>query len=163
VIATESRLWQVLRDAAAEVPGTSYTRVETGLTHEGVADVEYVHRPWHGWVELKIGRTWPKPGKPFTLRHPFSMAQLTWLIWHHAPHYYLRSWLLVGFAGHQRWSSFLLLPPPQSVSLVEGRIPVPHEYVLARSGVAHRDRIEEVVKIIGAAKELETGLKLKYN
>jgi hypothetical protein len=148
VIATEAALWGVLQGTAAQYLDTCYTRVETGLTHGGVSDVEYVHRPWHGWIELKVAR-WPRPGHAFRLQHPFSMAQLTWLSTHHRPATYLRSWLLVGFAGTRRWTAFLLLPPVAAACLVDGGKAHPHEYVLTRPGAILQSAIGDAVSAIG--------------
>lgn len=128
--ATETKLWKAIRCEGM-------TRIESGGTHEGIADVEYVLPPWHGWLELKI-TYWPrKPRDPFYLQSPYTLMQAIWLLKHQRPTEHLRSWLLLGVGDTtgSRWSAFILIPPKVALRLMEGRKPPGHMVLLKLPGV----------------------------
>lgn len=113
---TESDLW-------SSVKTEGLTRIESGGTQTGISDIEYVLAPWHGWIEMKVAYVPARKNKPLRFRHPLQYDQLGWLIKHHKPGNYLRSWVLVGLASLRavEWRGFLLVAPPQAVHILEGR------------------------------------------
>ena len=149
MIGTESKLWKIL-DQASQDAGV-FTRIETS-TAVGIADVEYVAQPWHGWLELKTA-SMPRAGKPFSLHSPFTIAQCSWLVSHNAPRHFLRSWVLIGVIGARRWKQFILLPAQHTVHLIHVRKSPAHEWLLKRKGVFYSTAIQDIVASIQREKE----------
>jgi len=159
-MSTEAKLWSTLRAALPRGKGVRYTRIETGLIQAGVADVEYVHPPYHGWIELKVGLLSPHANAPLRLRHPFSFAQWAWLLTHDRPRDRLRSWLLVGVAARTApgWHAFVLCTAPAAVFLLEGRRALPYAVLLAQPGVKAYNRPRQVLEAIACIAKAK-GLK----
>lgn len=135
---TEQHLWHALRDATRTVVGARFTRFERAL-EAGVSDVEYVLRPWHGWVELKVSGT-VRAESPLRFGHALTAEQASWLHAHHDPRWWLRSWVLVGLygGGVTGWRGFLLLPAPASLQFL--RTVQPSVLSLQEQGYrVHRD------------------------
>lgn len=143
MIGTESRLWEVLQGAAREARGR-FTRIETAATSAGVADVEYVLLPWHGWIELKTCAP-PRRGRPFNLHCPFTISQCSWLVSHHAPAHRLRSYVLIGVTGPRTWSRFVLVSAPASTHLLATRKGLAHEKLLTAKGVWSATTLQGVI------------------
>lgn len=114
---TERQLWQTFYRALDRrlLRGGAW-RFEV-LTQTGVSDVEYVLCGWHGWIELKVSTTRDEDA-PLRFGSPFTVEQCTWLLAHHDPRRFLRSWLLIGFGAGARWRQLLLVPAPDSILLL---------------------------------------------
>jgi hypothetical protein len=120
MIATETKMWERLKNTAAKVfPSFQLTRIEsdTGL---GISDVEYVADNWNGWIELKV-TTVVRPSSRIALHCPFTMHQYIWLATHTRHNRFRRSWLLIGRAGDRAWKEWLLVPSDQSIRLCNTR------------------------------------------
>lgn len=115
MIATESTLWDALAPIA-EREGVLMTRMEVS-TALGVGDVEYVARRQHGWLELKIAG---RKHRACT-QSEFTADQAKWLLAHHKPLCFLRSWLLVAHAGDNRWERFTLCEPAAALCFLRAR------------------------------------------
>lgn len=107
VMRTEEQLWSTLK-RNMDGHGVDMTRIETS-TVDGVSDVEYVTRPYHGWLELKVAPTNSRKGE-LRLSHQLTLEQYRWLLRHDNVTWHLRSWVLVGLGGNARWRGFLLVP-----------------------------------------------------
>lgn len=147
MIGTETKLWKTLSAAAEE--SQVYTRIETS-TATGVADVEYVASPWHGWIELKTCEVLRETSR-LTLESPYTLAQLGWLLTHHDPAHHLRSWLLVGFRGARTWREWWLLSPRASAALVHVRKAPSVQEMRSRKGIVRAATAQDVVKAVATA------------
>lgn len=147
MIGTETKLWQTLHKAADAAH--LYTRIETS-TAAGVADVEYVAAPWHGWIELKTCAVLRETSR-LTLESPYTLAQLGWLLKHHDPAHRLRSWLLVGFRGARTWREWWLLSPRASVALVHVRKAPSVREMRERKGIVYGATAQDVVNAVATA------------
>jgi hypothetical protein len=113
---TEAKMWQKLTTVRA--PSELLTRIETGDTHLGVADIEYVGYWWHGWIECKVGLGW-REGSLARLQHPLTFQQYGWLLAHHRPESYLFSWLLVGREVDKTW---YMIPASKAGEFTRGKV-----------------------------------------
>lgn len=139
---TESTLWGLItkesKDGGSLYP--SMTRIESGTTRAGIADIEYVSSRAHGWVEMKVGRI--GRGEVLRLNHDFSADQFNWLIGHDNPSIGLRSYLLIGVEDAQgHWKSFVLLPARSSVGLIKGLKPVEFKDIVSKENVVISSRV----------------------
>ena len=142
MIGTESKLWGVLKSAGKH----DFTRIETSIA-AGVADVEYVRPNFHGWVELKTAHQ-PRPGRPYALHCPLTVAQCTWLVRHHKPFQGLRSWVLLGILGTHTWAKFILISAPLTTHILQSRKAPAHERLLKRKGIYELETIRDVMTVI---------------
>lgn len=142
MIGTESKLWDSLKRVAEK----DCTRIETNIA-AGVSDVDYVRPNFHGWIELKTAHQ-PRPGRPYSLHCPFTLAQCTWLNRHHKPFQGLRSWVLLGIQGTRTWAKFILIPAPLTTHILQSRKAPAHEWLLKRKGVHELQDIREVMTVI---------------
>ena len=160
MIATESRLWQKLAEAAILVRGDpaevgrlnvrSLSRIETPSTQNGVSDVEYAINRYSGWIELKTSSIKRDESK-LTFHAPFTTAQYTWIRTHHLPSYYQRSWLLVGRMGVRTWSEWLLIPPRPALLLTQMRVAPSLLHIREQRGVHSFLTAREVLSFLGDA------------
>ena len=144
MISTESKLWQhLVGEVEHQEPDAAFHRFESPIT-PGASDVHYVTAHWCGWIELKTA-AWPRGKDPLRLHSPFTLAQATWSLNHHAPQRHLRSWLLVGIIGPRTWKGFVLCNPANAVQLLNVRSSMPLQRFLLRVGVYHHVSIVDVV------------------
>lgn len=143
---TEQHLWHALRDAVRVVEGARFTRFENAL-EVGVSDVEYVLRPWHGWVELKVSAT-VREASPLRFGHELTAEQCSWLLAHHYPRRYLRSWVLVGMYGRGLgWKGFMLLPATSTTQFLRSTQPSVLS-LRAQGHLMHRDMTSVVRELV---------------
>lgn len=137
---TEQDLWRVLRSAgdAAGYPSRALTRFEV-ITANGVSDVEYVLAPYHGWIELKVSPT-QRDDSLLRTGAPFTADQCQWLVSHHAPSHYMRSWLLIGMYSQRAWGDLILVPAPRTPRFMTGELTLAQ--VRQRAAVIARDMAE---------------------
>lgn len=142
MITTESTLWDDIKPVG-EAMGVHMTRMEVS-TALGVGDVEYVGKRCHGWIELKIA------GRKLTARtqSEYTLAQAQWLLAHHKPQYFLRSWLLCAHRGPQGWEHFTLATPQASLALLSARVPLTWLDFHAKAGVYLHYSLDGILRII---------------
>jgi hypothetical protein len=140
--ATEGKLWDDLQTLAKDA-GILMTRMEV-TTAVGVGDVEYVADRCHGWIELKIaGRV-----HEAKTQSEYTLAQAQWLLSHHKPRVFLRSWLLCAHPGPNAWWYFTLLEPQASLALLNHREPKTWKKLHALPGVQVLTTLEDVLILI---------------
>ncbi len=108
---TEATMWRAL--AKHVVAPDLFTRIEvtTGL---GISDVEYVAGKWHGWAEFKADSSVRETSK-MQFGSPFTAQQYSWLLSHHNPAWFLRSWVVIGRRLGKEW---LMVPAPATGRLL---------------------------------------------
>lgn len=125
------------------------TRIESGSTAGGVADVDYACPRAHGWVELKTSHV-PNENSPYALGSEFTAAQAAWLLNHHRPSIHLLSYLLIGtYTAQGRWDHFVILTPRAACSLfLSGRARLRRREVEGRADVVTLYRAGDVTRWI---------------
>lgn len=95
------------------------TRLELINQHD-VADIDYVVGDFHGWLVLKAAMS-DRDETCVVFDSEFTIHQYSWLIRHHRPSVFLRSWLVVGrrrqSASINEW---LMVPAHASVRFIKG-------------------------------------------
>lgn len=141
-MSTEVKLWESIQPKMKQT-ACQMTRIESGLTACGIADITYVCRHgWSGWLESKVLAT-QRLSSSFMFGSPFTLQQWQWLIQHEDACCYRRSFLLVGQPGPalRGWSSYILVP-----ARVAGRLATVTDVRFTTQDVLQWDGVKQFVR-----------------
>lgn len=84
------------------------------------ADMEYVLGMYHGWLVMRTAMS-DRDDTCVVFDQAFTVQQHDWLVRHHRPVSYLRSWLMICRRRHSvAANEWLLVPAPSTVRFIQG-------------------------------------------